>query len=36
MLHLMIEGNSYHEVARAGDEVYFTHCNCDEEDDDIP
>ncbi len=36
MLHLMIEGNSYHEVARFGDELYISHCNCDDEDDDIP
>ena len=35
MLHLIIDGNSYHEVTRAGNEIYFDPCNCDE-DDDIP
>ena len=37
MLHLIIDGNSYHENARYGDELHISHCNCDEEEeDDIP
>ena len=36
MLHLIFDGNSYHEVARYGNEIYFDPCNCDDEDDDIP